>query len=124
MRVPTAKEFASGKGYREEVGNGVMNCRGESAGSANIDAFDRDARAGSRNRASAKGFRGGEGSKGGTGVNRNVRNRLVIRFGVVMMVLAISFKCWPRTLLDFLLPLLDDFGKLFLRHGRHRLVLH
>ena len=93
MRVPANREFASGRGYREEVGNGVMNRRSESAGSANADAFDRDARVRSRNKARAKGFGGGEESTGGIGVNRNVRNRLVIRFGVVTMVLAMSFEC-------------------------------
>ena len=93
MRVPAAKEFASGRGYGDEVSNGVMNRRSESAGLANTDAFDRDARARSCSRASAKGFGGGEESVGGMGVNRNVRNRLLIRFGVVTMVLAMSFEC-------------------------------
>ena len=93
MRVPATKVFASGKGYGEEVGNGVMNRKSESAGSANAEAFDRDPRVKSRNRTRAKGFGGGEESVGGIGVNRNVRNRLVIRFGVVTMVLAMSFEC-------------------------------
>jgi hypothetical protein len=91
--VPVNKEVASGRGYGEEVGSGVTYRKSESAGSTNADAFDRDARARSCSRARAKGFGGGEESVGGMGVNRNVRNRLVIRFGVVTMVLAMSFEC-------------------------------
>ena len=93
MRVPVAKEFASDRGYGEEVGKGVMNRKSESAGSANADAFDRDARVRSRKRARAKGFGGREESVGGMGVNRNVRNRFVTRFGVVTILLAMPFEC-------------------------------
>ena len=93
MRVPANKELASGKGYGEEGGKGVMNRRSESAGSANADAFDRDARVSNRSKTRAKGSGGGEELVGGMGVNMNVRNRLAIRFGVVTMVLAMIFEC-------------------------------
>ena len=93
MRVPANKEFAIGSGCGEEGGRGVMNRKSESAGSASVDAFDRDARIRSRSRTSARGSGGEEESVGGMGVNRNVRNILAIRFGVVTMVLEMSFEC-------------------------------
>ena len=93
MRVPASNELASGRGCGEEAGKGVINRKSESAGSANADAFDRDARVRSRNKTRAKGSGGGEELVGGMGVNSDVRNRLVIRFGVVTMVLAMSLEC-------------------------------
>lgn len=77
----------------EDGGNGVTNRKSESAGSVNADAFDRDARVRSRSKTRAKGLGGGEESVGGMGVNINVRNRLLISFGVVTMELTMSFEC-------------------------------
>ena len=74
----------------------MTNRRRESAGSANADAFDRDARVRSRNKTRAKGLGEGEELVGGMGVNMNVRNRLLIRFGVLTMELAMSFECWAN----------------------------
>ena len=91
--MPTNMEVASDRGCGEDGGNGVTNLKSESAGPVNADAFDRDARARSPSKARAKGLGEGEVLVGGIGVNMNTRNRLVIRFGVVTMVLAMLFDC-------------------------------
>ena len=89
MRVPADGELTGSRGNGGGGSNGGMNCGSESAGSVNTDAFDRDSRAGTRNKLKTEGAGGGGESKstGRADVNMNVRDNLLSR------LLAMSFEC-------------------------------